>query len=271
MYLHVCEQCGESFESKKKTSRFCSRDCKNASQKKPEPELTYYDFVCQFCGEAFKSRNKNAKFCSLECFGLNKARPFIPCVECGTLHQNQKYCSLECHDKNKKGPRNLFDENGKKIETYGFCPVCGDPIKRQAEACSVECANELKRSQRPLCIVCGTRTKAPGRLYCSSTCLGIDKKVEISSKGYPIVDVPDDFPDEYLCSRKTKSSRRAFEYHVVWWQHHGYLPRHPNCIHHINLDKTDSRISNLQEMTYSEHAALHRLIESHVKCYTSPI
>ena len=61
-------------------------------------------------------------------------------------------------------------------------------------------------------------------------------------------------------SRKIYSKRRAV---YVWEQVNGKLPN--GCeIHHINLDKADDRIENLQCLTRSEHRFLHgRIIEDH--------
>lgn len=51
-------------------------------------------------------------------------------------------------------------------------------------------------------------------------------------------------------------------YHLVWNIYNPHNPIIKNsgyCIHHINGDKLDDRIDNLQKMLHSEHAKLHRL------------
>ena len=54
-------------------------------------------------------------------------------------------------------------------------------------------------------------------------------------------------------SRKIHSKRRAV---FVWEKEHGKLPEGYE-IHHINFDKTDDRIENLQCMRRREHKLLH--------------
>lgn len=50
---------------------------------------------------------------------------------------------------------------------------------------------------------------------------------------------------------------RDLEHRVVWKQHHGEIPKGAN-IHHINGDKTDNHIENLQMFSsYSEHMKQH--------------
>ena len=52
------------------------------------------------------------------------------------------------------------------------------------------------------------------------------------------------------------NGRYAKEHRLVWIEHFGKIPR--NCvIHHINFDKLDNRVENLQMMAISEHISLH--------------
>lgn len=47
-----------------------------------------------------------------------------------------------------------------------------------------------------------------------------------------------------------------FEHHLIWEYYYGEIPS-GNIIHHINGDKTDNRIENLEMMTIVEHVNLH--------------
>jgi len=48
------------------------------------------------------------------------------------------------------------------------------------------------------------------------------------------------------------------EHRIIWEKHHGKIPD-DHCIHHINGDKKDNRIENLECMSRKEHGAKHRL------------
>jgi hypothetical protein len=50
------------------------------------------------------------------------------------------------------------------------------------------------------------------------------------------------------------------ESHWVWFEHHGYFPRKDECIHHIDFNKNNNDISNLELMSNSKHAKFHNLL-----------
>lgn len=60
----------------------------------------------------------------------------------------------------------------------------------------------------------------------------------------------------YLASQGDASGKRKRLHISVWEFHNGEIPR-GNHIHHVDYDKSNNEISNLQMMTNSEHQTLH--------------
>lgn len=64
-------------------------------------------------------------------------------------------------------------------------------------------------------------------------------------------------PYIYRGYRKIRIGTKFVEEHlVVWEKHHGKKPKGFD-IHHINHNKLDNRIGNLQLLTHGEHTILH--------------
>ncbi len=59
------------------------------------------------------------------------------------------------------------------------------------------------------------------------------------------------------------SKGRQYMHQAVWYFYHGVIPA-KTAIHHINGDKADNRIENLQAMGFSEHAR-HDVLEHYKK------
>ena len=62
--------------------------------------------------------------------------------------------------------------------------------------------------------------------------------------------------DGYLVIRVDGRSR--LEHRVVWERHHGSIPAASHHVHHLNGDRRDNRIENLELIPAGVHIALHK-------------
>ena len=62
-------------------------------------------------------------------------------------------------------------------------------------------------------------------------------------------------PNEYTMVKHKGYSK--IEHRVIWEKHNGPIPK-GMLIHHINGNKKDNRIENLQMMSFHEHMQLHK-------------
>jgi len=179
----------------------------------------------------------------------------IECIDCGSPNLRTKNPPL-CNPCRMirwrtKGKTELMASGH-----YGYCAWCKKPKPEHDQIfCSMKCVSEHARSLRPeanrICRNCGTgfRTNPAyiarrnnSGLYCSRDCY-----VDYSrSHGRPGVDGAG-----YLVKNGNRVHRKIMEEYL------GRKLDKSEHVHHINRDKTDNRIENLQLMSESEHHSLH--------------
>lgn len=195
---------------------------------------------CLTCSALFEvPASSQRKYCSAACqprpgkWSRTK-RPAVevPCAKCGKLMEQPPlkvekakkrgwslYCSTECRDAAFRGRRGKPRVERIKKD----CPACGKtfellPSAKRKMYCSVECANTAKLGRPP-------------RRYAKI----------ITRDGYVSVYVP---PEERHPTQL--KAARQMEHRVVMAKSLGRPLEAYETVHHINGDKTDNRIENLQ-------------------------
>jgi hypothetical protein len=110
----ICQECGKTFESERKTRQFCSRKCSIDNRKKdldyikkiskPKSKKATTACTCKNCNTEFVAYG-NRTFCSTECSNKYKGalaiKETIICKQCGQTFErlpcsNKTFCSNTC-------------------------------------------------------------------------------------------------------------------------------------------------------------------------------
>jgi len=76
---------------------------------------------------------------------------------------------------------------------------------------------------------------------------------------YILIIAPSDYPG------KLYRNRYCLEHHYVYWKYYGILTNDDEIIHHLNGDKFDNSIENLQLLKRSKHSSEHIILKKR-KC-----
>lgn len=268
-----CENCGKeivkhlSVYNKSKTKRFfCDKECQ--AQTGAKPRKGNY-FKCRWCNEEFYRRPSESRSdsmcCSRKCASLlresNKTKIVKTCLICGkSVAQNTySYCSKECVGKAKS--------LAGRIERS--CPGCSKIFftrkSEPTEYCSRECRSKSNRKHYK-CLMCdkefsraASNEKYSNVSYCSVDCQRLarmttrldrwhnGKPCLLDSKGYVLVWQPDS--NMALCTGWINEHRLIMSKKInrdLDTKEH---------VHHIDGNKQNNDISNLELLTHKEHAA----------------
>lgn len=195
--------------------------------------------LCLTCSTPFEvPATSKRQFCSIACrpqqTHSRKARPLVTvtCARCGTEFERKaweverrqrlgwaNYCSVTCRDAVKRGRKGA--QRAARISYV--CAGCGHsaerlPHQKEKRYCSVPCANAAK----------------PGRPPQRYSKL-------MTAEGYVTVYVP---PAER--PKGQEKVARHMEHRIVMAKALGRALEPFETVHHLNGDKTDNRLENLQ-------------------------
>lgn len=128
MPANICAVCGKDYHSRKKTSKYCSKECFYIGR--PTRAKERIERVCKNCSSTFNAKKSEiakgrAIFCSKNCYEIYRQNENRKgCEECGAFglfRKGQRFCSWDCFRKALKAGKvssgktrkpKLIDKNG---------------------------------------------------------------------------------------------------------------------------------------------------------------
>lgn len=187
----------------------------------------YIEKRCEICGRMITTRkDKPSKTCSKDCMaflradlaGVNRK-----CEFCGNIFRSKKkktmYCSAKCSHSARSKPVALT------------CEICGAEFIR------------------PPC-------HATGRRYCSKECKGKAVSIYQTGENSNNWNGGTRHGDGYLF-RRTNGTYKG-EHRLIMEKHMGRKLRDDEIIHHIDGNKMNNVVENLEIVSRSQHIDIHR-------------
>lgn len=162
MNKYICLNCNKEYTSRKKTSKFCSIECKH--------QYNQINYNCDYCNtpmivyrnkyNKLLSGQKKGIYCSKECCDKAHTKKEVNiCMHCGkeyligkAFSNIQKFCSRDCFDEYRK-------INSKEHEV--ICKQCGKSFVTSRDNqiyCSKECLGKSQRNRAQCtCKNCGIK------------------------------------------------------------------------------------------------------------------
>lgn len=139
------------------------------------------------------------------------------------------------------------------------CEYCGGVInsrKSTARFCCRDCKHAAGREIRE-CVECGAEfneRKSKARKTCSKACVVAYQ----SGVGNPHFKGGLSMMRGYVIVTHRDAKQWTYLHRAIVEAHIGRALRSDEIVHHVNHDRTDNRIENLQVVTRAEHLDLHR-------------
>lgn len=194
------------------------------------------EYICEECGKKCVSKYAShvRRFCSHKCANENRWKNHIP-----------KMIVIECQNCGQKFEVKSSDS---RLSREGI------------KYCSKKCMGEASRTGSFIeCKYCKKEFYSTRNEFCSPECASKYKVEHYKHKTYFENGYVVEFHNGYNKKGNVKQHRRIMEDFL------GRKLSENEVVHHINGDKTDNRIENLQVMTRSEHSSLHRRMEKEAR------
>lgn len=229
--------------------------------------------TCELCGAdffvRFPSQLRHRRFCGRECAAVVRAdgmrRKDRRCERCGAMYSPrsfaQRFCSVACGTKATAGTRKPR-ETESRLRDCDFCGQAYDHILgyKSQRFCSRACASRSTAQQRAevlryledrTCKGCAKvfRPVTDRQRFCSRSCYltnGCSGRY-ITAEGYVRIRVPAGTPGAQVSNKG--QAWRMLEHRYVMQQAIDRPLESQETVHHINGDKADNRLENLQLRT----------------------